>query len=492
MKLPQDATRSEWEDESEWLQSRMHRANPTPRPAPPQAPAGPKASAPVQGGLPPPLEASPAAGIDDAAIGQRGTAGAGFGAPCNAHAPCSSALGLACVVSDQGSYHCGCAHETPVFFDEGGMKKCVQAKSVYESCIHNRECSFENPNLQCVDFVCYCPLPFVLTDDHRCITPPSSQKNIVVVIAPATLFIAVVLLIGGGYTYRRRRSSVEGGWPSRSSVSGPRSTRRSSDSTRRVSSAIRLGRKAEASRRLRLSLDEHGAALRDNRVPRHPPRYIKTKPREQSPQRSAPQGSRTSDNKDESLLMSLSGDNTSIRDLPYHFSEGSPKANAKVPRGKQAQKEAGGRQTSPLRQLESKGDLLLKMLNEAEVKVSVERHGSSAFTESKSRSAGRHPRVPFPASTHRPSYWENKAESTGTEDSFMKEVRFRMRATNKQGLAQKGPVSTDVIPSNAGAGAGGHEDKTTRNVVDRSQQVSDELGGGKKAWRTSTQTNTKV
>ncbi|XP_077560435.1 uncharacterized protein LOC144175206 [Haemaphysalis longicornis] len=58
----------------------------------------------------------------------------------------------------------------------------------------------------------------------------------------------------------------------------------------------------------------------------------------------------------------------------------------------------------------------------------------------------------------------------------MKEVRFRMRATNKQGLAQKGPVSTDVIPSNAGAG--GHEDKTTRNVVDKSQQVSDELGGG--------------
>ncbi|KAH9373621.1 hypothetical protein HPB48_014782 [Haemaphysalis longicornis] len=356
MKLPQDATRSEWEDESEWLQSRMHRANPTPRPAPPQAPAGPKASAPVQGGLPPPLEASPAAGIDDAAIGQRGTAGAGFGAPCNAHAPCSSALGLACVV---------------------------------------------------------------------------------------------------------RRSSVEGGWPSRSSVSGPRSTRRSSDSTRRVSSAIRLGRKAEASRRLRLSLDEHGAALRDNRVPRHPPRYIKTKPREQSPQADG-------------------------RVLKVGWKIKKKDATAKVPRGKQAQKEAGGHQTSPVRQLESKGDLLLKMLNEAEVKVSVERHGSSAFTESKSRSAGRHPRlssfsiswVPFPASTHRPSYWENKAESTGTEDSFMKEVRFRMRATNKQGLAQKGPVSTDVIPSNAGAG--GHEDKTTRNVIDRSQQVSDELGGGTK------------
>ncbi|KAH9376101.1 hypothetical protein HPB48_014491 [Haemaphysalis longicornis] len=43
------------------------------------------------------------------------------------------------------------------------------AKSLYESCVSSAECSANNPNVQCIDFLCYCPLPFVLTEDHRCL-----------------------------------------------------------------------------------------------------------------------------------------------------------------------------------------------------------------------------------------------------------------------------------------------------------------------------------
>lgn len=52
------------------------------------------------------------------------------------------------------------------------------AKSMYEACLTNLECSYNNPNVRCIDFLCYCPLPFVLTDTQQCL-PREYELHIV-------------------------------------------------------------------------------------------------------------------------------------------------------------------------------------------------------------------------------------------------------------------------------------------------------------------------
>ncbi|KAH6937129.1 hypothetical protein HPB50_025750 [Hyalomma asiaticum] len=314
--LPQDATRSEWDDEN--VHGKVRPGAPWPGWRAQVTARHATTSSPPPFFQPSPaLPRDPEAGLDDVGRKDTGTAGAGFGAACGESERCSSSLGLACLKSEHDEYRCGCGKETPVPINEGGVMKCVRAvrriahvppfaaiflaaKAMYESCVSHQECSFQNPNLQCVDFLCYCPLPYVLTEMNRCLEPSSPQNNMMYAIAPTAVLIAVLLLIGGAYTYRkdtetgyfinsRRVSGGSGALSSGSSVVGLRSAsdRRRAESTRRVSSAIRLGRKAEASRRLRLSLDEHGAALRAAKAPRHPPRFIKSKPRQQSIQKAS-------------------------------------------------------------------------------------------------------------------------------------------------------------------------------------------------------------
>ncbi|KAH7954100.1 hypothetical protein HPB49_015565 [Dermacentor silvarum] len=319
--LPRDATRSEWDEEN------VHGQVPSGRPWPglhaQVTPSHESLSSPPSFFEPTPAlphDPSTEAGPDDPEHKDTGTAGAGFGAACGPRERCSSSLGLACLQAEHEEYRCGCGQETPVFINEGGVKKCVRAKSMYESCVSHRECSFQNPNLQCVDFLCYCPLPYVLTELHQCLAPSDPHNNMMFAIAPTAVLVAVLLLIGGAYTYRK----VSGGssaWSTNSSVLGLRSAdeRRRSESTRRVSSAIRLGRKTEASRRLRLSLDEHGAALRNAKAPRHPPRFIKSKPRQQSIQRTQRSRSpdvRTNVIKEESAIFSESAGTSSYHTSP--------------------------------------------------------------------------------------------------------------------------------------------------------------------------------
>ncbi|KAH9376109.1 hypothetical protein HPB48_005662 [Haemaphysalis longicornis] len=93
--------------------------------------------------------------------------GAGFGAACSHDAQC--AQGLVCTRSEQEASRCVCSPATPVYIQRAGVGMCVRAKSLYESCVSSAECSANNPNVQCIDFLCYCPLPFVLTEDHRCL-----------------------------------------------------------------------------------------------------------------------------------------------------------------------------------------------------------------------------------------------------------------------------------------------------------------------------------
>ncbi|CAN7938362.1 unnamed protein product [Ixodes hexagonus] len=74
---------------------------------------------------------------------------------------------------------------------------------MYESCVSNQECSYENPNVQCVDFLCYCPLPFVLTDTQRCLPPKATQSNLALAIVPTAILALVLLMLGGVYTYQK-------------------------------------------------------------------------------------------------------------------------------------------------------------------------------------------------------------------------------------------------------------------------------------------------
>ncbi|KAL1432653.1 hypothetical protein MTO96_012870 [Rhipicephalus appendiculatus] len=280
---------------------------------------------------------------------------------------------------------------------------------MYESCVSHQECSFRNPNLQCVDFLCYCPLPYVLTESHKCLEPSGPHNNMMFAIAPTAVLIAVLLLIGGAYTYRKVSGGI-GSWSSGSSVVGLRSAsdRRQSESTRRVSSAIRLGRKAEASRRMRLSLDEHGAALRNAKAPRHPPRFIKSKPRQQSiqdSQRCRGEGQRREAHLDCQVTTSR---------RPHFCRRGLP-GDIEIPVRK--------RLVPPL----------------------------GKFRE------------------------VTKAEST-TEDSFMREIRFKMRASSVPTVSvQERAMSTDVVRT---ADTAVQLENTSPEMVDKSQQMSDQPSQG--------------
>ncbi|KAL3188627.1 hypothetical protein MRX96_022436 [Rhipicephalus microplus] len=487
--LPGDATRSEWDDENVHGKVRPEspwqgwRAQVTAGRETPPSPTSFYEPSPAR-------PRDPESGLDDAYRKGVGTAGVGFGALCGPGESCSSSLGLACIQAEHEEYRCGCGHETPVLINEGGVKKCVRAKSMYESCVSHQECSYRTPNLQCVDFLCYCPLPYVLTESHKCLEPSGPHNDMMFAIAPTAVLIAVLLLIGGAYTYRK----VSGGsssWSSGSSVVGLRSARerRRSESTRRVSSAIRVGRKAEASRRLRLSLDEHGAALRDAKAPRHPPRFIKSKPRQQSIQRTrktscSPDVIRARTIKEESTSSSESTGASSHHSSPRRAGTPSSKTNVvhtilpvheevavhiirkspispsqelstEVPWLKQARKEAA-RQPSPTPVPLPRDDALCRILNDAEVKV-YPRTQKFRFTNI------------WPP--HLGKLREASRVDSTTEDSFMREIRFKMRASSVPIVSvQERAMSTDIVRTTDTAV---QLDNAGLEMVDKSQQMSE-------------------
>ncbi|CAN7975650.1 unnamed protein product [Ixodes persulcatus] len=79
----------------------------------------------------------------------------------------------------------------------------IAAKSMYESCVSDQECSYGNPNVQCVDFLCYCPLPFEITDSQRCLPPVAIYNNLVFAIGPTGIMALALLMLGGVYTYQK-------------------------------------------------------------------------------------------------------------------------------------------------------------------------------------------------------------------------------------------------------------------------------------------------
>ncbi|XP_075550472.1 uncharacterized protein LOC142584196 [Dermacentor variabilis] len=96
------------------------------------------------------------------------------------------------------------------------------ARALFESCVNSRQCRRSNPLLRCVDSVCLCPRPHVLTPDARCSAPPrggSEAPGLLTVLfaaAPTAALVLTLLALGALYGCHRwkRRSQ----WSSSSST----------------------------------------------------------------------------------------------------------------------------------------------------------------------------------------------------------------------------------------------------------------------------------
>ncbi|XP_064481381.1 uncharacterized protein LOC135394533 isoform X2 [Ornithodoros turicata] len=133
------------------------------------------------------------------------TGKSGYGTVCAKDEDCSSSLGLACTFNGgNGDAKCGCARGTPIFItDNIGIAKCVQAKRLYESCMSDLECNQNDENMQCVDFLCYCPRPYVLASNQRCIPGKASPAAVFYSALPTLVLLLTLLVLGAGYSYQR-------------------------------------------------------------------------------------------------------------------------------------------------------------------------------------------------------------------------------------------------------------------------------------------------
>ncbi|XP_077560440.1 uncharacterized protein LOC144175212 [Haemaphysalis longicornis] len=291
--------------------------------------------------------------------------------------------------------------ETPVLIEDDGVKKCVPARSMYESCVSHQQCSFRTPNLKCVDFLCYCPLPFVLTKTLECLNPSASQTNIAFAVAPSLLLLVLIVMIAGGYVYKR----VESGRRSRGNRrSGRCSSRRSPDSPRRTTSAIRASRKHEPRLRTRLSPGKHdggapGVTLEHGLSPFYPDSGKRDRSGQRAKKPSPLRTRTTAEEKQGSPSMGSTGDCRAVppavpkskgrRRQELFESDSQPTSSttislepstegAEVPWPKPAEGR-GARQCPSTWQLHPRDDPLRKVLNDATVTVSVEHRSSSPF-----------------------------------------------------------------------------------------------------------------
>uniref|UniRef100_A0A147BED4 Uncharacterized protein n=1 Tax=Ixodes ricinus TaxID=34613 RepID=A0A147BED4_IXORI len=182
--------------------------------------------------------------------------GASFGVTCRWDRDCDSRLGLVCRGSNPETSRCACPQAMPVYLDQGRLSKCSRARTMYESCVSDQECSYRNPNLRCVDFLCYCPQPYELIDSHKCLPPASSSSpNLLLAIAPAAVLLIALLFLAASYSYRKafHQRFKSGGCHHSSEAEGLSD----STTTRHVSSAIRLDCQRDPSGHHRKQLDAH-------------------------------------------------------------------------------------------------------------------------------------------------------------------------------------------------------------------------------------------
>ncbi|XP_064485579.1 uncharacterized protein LOC135398076 isoform X1 [Ornithodoros turicata] len=208
----------------------------------------------------------------------------GYGISCKSDEECASGLGLACVARRTALHsRCDCARGTPIFIrDTDGVAKCVRGKHLYESCASDLECAHHDKNMKCVDFLCYCPQPYVLTDNQKCLPRKSSLASALFSTLPTLALLLTLLFIGAAYSYRRLSRATK----EKQSCAGPTDTMDTStdldwrpNTGSSVSSTLHRPRTPSAFQssvdpRQRYNYGEH-ASWGYARIPKHPPRYIR-------------------------------------------------------------------------------------------------------------------------------------------------------------------------------------------------------------------------
>ncbi|XP_064485584.1 uncharacterized protein LOC135398082 [Ornithodoros turicata] len=211
----------------------------------------------------------------------------GYGISCKSDEECASGLGLACIARRTAlPSRCDCARGTPIFIrDTDGVAKCVRGKHLYESCVSDLECAHHDKNMQCVDFLCYCPQPFVLADNQKCLSRKPSRASALFGTQPTLVLLLTLLVIGAAYSYRRLSRATK----EKESCAGPRDTVDAStdfldwrpDTGSSVSFTQHRPRTSSAfqssidpRQRYYQKYGEH-ASWGYARIPKHPPRYIR-------------------------------------------------------------------------------------------------------------------------------------------------------------------------------------------------------------------------
>ncbi|KAH7952844.1 hypothetical protein HPB49_001761 [Dermacentor silvarum] len=122
----------------------------------------------------------------------------GLGLPCALDGDCVTGRGLSCQ-----EWVCACAPNSPVKVQVQGIDTCLPAKALYESCRFHEECSHRSVNMRCIDFLCYCPLPFELRGNGDCLAPKPDLGKLIAAVTPTSLLIILVAGIGGAFIFRR-------------------------------------------------------------------------------------------------------------------------------------------------------------------------------------------------------------------------------------------------------------------------------------------------
>ncbi|XP_065288814.2 pneumococcal serine-rich repeat protein-like [Dermacentor albipictus] len=207
----------------------------------------------------------------------------GFGSECSLERQCNVLLGLACTSNGARVSRCACAPSTPVYVDEGGVQKCVRPKELYEACVSNQECSFKNPNVRCVNFLCKCSQPFQLSPGRLCLLPSGPAGNIFPT-AISVMLVLALLVAAGGYAYqkmlreRERSSSLS----TKAGLSLQADTSSASSTARMLGGRWAWGRRCEYREGECNVLEDTDEPRRlrtqsEISLPRHPPRYISHK-----------------------------------------------------------------------------------------------------------------------------------------------------------------------------------------------------------------------
>ncbi|KAH6935497.1 hypothetical protein HPB50_006282 [Hyalomma asiaticum] len=122
----------------------------------------------------------------------------GLGFPCARDDDCFTGRGMSCQ-----EWVCACAPSSPVKVQIQGIDTCLPAKSLYESCRFHEECSHRSANMRCIDFLCYCPLPFELRGNGDCLAPKPNWAKLIAAATPTSLLFIIAAGIGGAFIYRR-------------------------------------------------------------------------------------------------------------------------------------------------------------------------------------------------------------------------------------------------------------------------------------------------